>query len=191
MFEPRWHQTSSLSLIKEMITFWLWHCYSIAIHLAFINSVSEADFAAAAEKKVSMPRWEGKYLMGHEYVTQHSIPNVYFHITRYQGPSCTIVYFHITWYQGLWCTIVHLFIFILFDIRAHDVQFFIFILLDIRAHDVQLFILVSLDSRPKMQKRSSHICLRKKNDASRNPNYFRVRKKIFMNCHWCPAPGLE
>jgi hypothetical protein len=49
--------------------------------LAFINSTSQADFAGAAEKKVSMPRWEGKYLMGHEYVTQHSIPNVYFHIT--------------------------------------------------------------------------------------------------------------
>ena len=91
-------------------------------------------------------------------------------------PDVQNVYFHFTRYH---------------HIRAHDVQLFIFLLLDIRAHDVQLFILVSLDSRPKMQKRCSHICLRKKNDASRNPNYFRVRKKIFRNCHWCPAPGLE
>ena len=37
--------------------------------------------AKASEIKVTTPRWEGKYLMGHEYATQHSIPNVYFHIT--------------------------------------------------------------------------------------------------------------
>ena len=85
-------------------------------------------------------------------------------------------------------------IFTSLDSRTPDVQnvYFHFTRYHhIRAHDVQLFILVSLDSRPKMQKRCSHICLRKKNDASRNPNYFRVRKKIFRNCHWCPAPGLE
>lgn len=49
--------------------------------IGFITSVSEKDFAGAAERKVTTPRWEGKYLMGHEYATQHSIPNVYFHIT--------------------------------------------------------------------------------------------------------------
>jgi hypothetical protein len=49
--------------------------------IAFLSSVSEKDFAGAAERKVTTPRWEGKYLMGHEYVTQHSIPNFYFHVT--------------------------------------------------------------------------------------------------------------
>lgn len=53
----------------------------IAETIAFIGSVTEKDFAGAAERQVTTPRWEGKYLLGHEYVTQHSIPNVYFHIT--------------------------------------------------------------------------------------------------------------
>ncbi len=53
----------------------------IAETITFLGSVSEKDFSKAAEIKVTNPRWEGKYLMGHEYATQHSIPNVYFHIT--------------------------------------------------------------------------------------------------------------
>ena len=48
--------------------------------LTFINSAKESDFANASDVKVTTPRWEGKYLMGHEYVTQHSIPNFYFHV---------------------------------------------------------------------------------------------------------------
>ena len=53
----------------------------IAETITFLASVSEKDFSKAAEIKVTTPRWEGKYLIGHEYVTQHSIPNVYFHVT--------------------------------------------------------------------------------------------------------------
>lgn len=53
----------------------------IAETISFISSLSEKDFSGAAERKVTTPRWEGKYLMGHEYLTQHSIPNVYFHVT--------------------------------------------------------------------------------------------------------------
>lgn len=53
----------------------------IADTIAFIKSVSEADFAGAAERRVTTPRWDGKYLMGHEYLTQHSLPNFYFHMT--------------------------------------------------------------------------------------------------------------
>jgi hypothetical protein len=53
----------------------------IADVISFVNSFSEKDFSGAAERKVTTPRWEGKYLMGHEYLTQHSIPNVYFHVT--------------------------------------------------------------------------------------------------------------
>ncbi len=51
----------------------------IAETIAFITSVSEQDFAKATETKVTTPRWDGKYLMGHEYAVQHSIPNLYFH----------------------------------------------------------------------------------------------------------------
>ncbi len=53
----------------------------IAKTITFINSVSEKDFAGAPEIKITTPRWEGKYLLGHEYLTQHSIPNLYFHIS--------------------------------------------------------------------------------------------------------------
>ncbi len=53
----------------------------IADTIAFISSCTEKDFIGAAERQVTTPRWEGKWLHGHEYVTQHTIPNVYFHVT--------------------------------------------------------------------------------------------------------------
>lgn len=49
--------------------------------LEYLASVSEAQFAGAAERHISQPRWEGKYLLGSEFALQHAIPNVYFHIT--------------------------------------------------------------------------------------------------------------
>jgi hypothetical protein len=49
--------------------------------IAFISSVSEKDFAGANEKRITTPRWEGKSLSGYEYLIQHTMPNVYFHIT--------------------------------------------------------------------------------------------------------------
>lgn len=48
---------------------------------SYLNSFTEADFAGAEERHVSQPRWEGKYLTGLEFAIQHSIPNLYFHIT--------------------------------------------------------------------------------------------------------------
>lgn len=49
--------------------------------IGFLNSVKAADFKDAEEKHITQPRWEGKYLTGFEYATQHAIPNIYFHIT--------------------------------------------------------------------------------------------------------------
>lgn len=49
--------------------------------LKFLSGFSESDFVNAKDKSVTTPRWEGKTLQGHEYLIQHSIPNVYFHIT--------------------------------------------------------------------------------------------------------------
>lgn len=49
--------------------------------IQFLSGFNEVDFAQAKEKSVTTPRWEGKTLKGHEYLVQHSIPNVYFHIT--------------------------------------------------------------------------------------------------------------
>lgn len=47
----------------------------------YLASFTLADFAGAEERHVSQPRWEGKYLTGVEFVIQHSLPNIYFHIT--------------------------------------------------------------------------------------------------------------
>ena len=49
--------------------------------IAYLNSITPKDFDGAAERKITTPRWEGKYLNGPEYLTQHMIPNFYFHIT--------------------------------------------------------------------------------------------------------------
>ncbi|MNT82522.1 hypothetical protein D3C72_2222630 [compost metagenome] len=53
----------------------------IASTLAYLNSVSAKDFEGSESKKITQPRWEGKYLMASEYVHQHALPNFYFHIT--------------------------------------------------------------------------------------------------------------
>lgn len=48
---------------------------------AYLATFTEQDFAGAEERHVSQPRWEGKYLTGLEFAIQHSVPNLYFHIT--------------------------------------------------------------------------------------------------------------
>lgn len=49
--------------------------------ISYLASLSAADFQGAEERKISQPRWEGKWLSGKEFATQHAIPNLYFHIT--------------------------------------------------------------------------------------------------------------
>lgn len=49
--------------------------------LDYLSRFSPDDFAEAAERIISQPRWEGKYLTGQEFAIQHAIPNLYFHIT--------------------------------------------------------------------------------------------------------------
>lgn len=48
---------------------------------AYLATFSDADFANAATQHISQPRWEGKYLTGEEFLMQHVLPNIYFHIT--------------------------------------------------------------------------------------------------------------
>jgi uncharacterized protein len=47
----------------------------------YLASYTPDDFTGADIRHVSQPRWEGKYLTGTEFVVQHSLPNIYFHIT--------------------------------------------------------------------------------------------------------------
>ena len=47
----------------------------------YLAGFKPEDFAGTAERHISQPRWEGKYLTGTEFAIQHAIPNIYFHIT--------------------------------------------------------------------------------------------------------------
>ena len=48
--------------------------------VAFAESVTEAQYAGAAERKVSLSWAPGKVLGGEDYLLQMTIPNVYFHV---------------------------------------------------------------------------------------------------------------
>jgi hypothetical protein len=48
--------------------------------IAFTESVTEAQYAGAAERKVSLSWAPGKVLGGEDYLLQMTIPNVYFHV---------------------------------------------------------------------------------------------------------------
>lgn len=49
--------------------------------ISYLGTFSSEDFRDAGGRKITQPRWEGKWLNGFEYATQHALPNVYFHVT--------------------------------------------------------------------------------------------------------------
>ena len=49
--------------------------------IAYLDGFSAADFAAAATRTISQPRWEGKTMTGADYFLEHAVPNFYFHLT--------------------------------------------------------------------------------------------------------------
>jgi uncharacterized protein len=49
--------------------------------VAHLQTYAEKDFAGAEQRRVSQPRWAGKYLTGSEFALQHAIPNFFFHVT--------------------------------------------------------------------------------------------------------------
>lgn len=53
----------------------------IASVIAYLNGFAPAAFAAAAERRISQPRWNGKTLSGEEFLIRHVMPNFYFHAT--------------------------------------------------------------------------------------------------------------
>jgi hypothetical protein len=53
----------------------------IKLTMNYLEGFSAKDFEGAETKHISQPRWEGKYLTGKEFVIQHAIPNLYFHIS--------------------------------------------------------------------------------------------------------------
>lgn len=53
----------------------------IASVVSYLSTYAEKDFAGASERKITHPRWDGKYLLGYEFAVQHAMPNLYFHVT--------------------------------------------------------------------------------------------------------------
>lgn len=49
--------------------------------IQYLQTLSTKDYEGFAQRKVTQPRWEGKFLMGDAYAIHHLIPNFYFHIT--------------------------------------------------------------------------------------------------------------
>ena len=46
-----------------------------------LDGLTDADFASAATRVVSQPRWKGEWMTGEDYFIQHAMPNFYFHLT--------------------------------------------------------------------------------------------------------------
>ena len=53
----------------------------IATVTAYVDEFKAEDFAGAADRKVSLPWWEGKSLSAAEYFVEFVQPNFYFHLT--------------------------------------------------------------------------------------------------------------
>lgn len=54
----------------------------IASVIAYLDTFTEADFASAATRVVTQPRWEGKTMTGADYFLEHVLPNFYFHLSH-------------------------------------------------------------------------------------------------------------
>ena len=50
--------------------------------LTYVDGFSAKDFDGAADRVISLPRWEGRVMSGTEYFLQHALPNFYFHLTH-------------------------------------------------------------------------------------------------------------
>ena len=50
--------------------------------VTYLESFSAADFAEAATRRVTQPRWEGQYMLGADYFLEHALPNFYFHASH-------------------------------------------------------------------------------------------------------------
>ena len=50
--------------------------------LAYLERFTPHDFADAADRVITQPRWEGKVMSGADYFREHVLPNFYFHATH-------------------------------------------------------------------------------------------------------------
>ena len=50
--------------------------------VGYLDGVSDADYAGAATRVITTPRWEGKVMSGADYFMEHALPNFFFHVTH-------------------------------------------------------------------------------------------------------------
>jgi uncharacterized protein len=50
--------------------------------IAYLDGFTAKDFAEAATRSITQPRWEGKTMTGADYFVEHALPNFYFHLTH-------------------------------------------------------------------------------------------------------------
>jgi hypothetical protein len=50
--------------------------------LEYLDGFSAKDFAEAATRSITQPRWEGKTMTGSDYFVEHAVPNFYFHLSH-------------------------------------------------------------------------------------------------------------
>src|SRR5207247_240884 len=53
----------------------------IATVRAYLDTFTAQDFAGAADRKISLPRWEGKSMTAVDYLTEYAQTNFFFHLT--------------------------------------------------------------------------------------------------------------
>lgn len=53
----------------------------LATIVAYLDGFQTKDFEGADSLKVSLPRWEGKWMTGTDYFVEHALPNFFFHLT--------------------------------------------------------------------------------------------------------------
>ncbi|MGK0408136.1 MAG: hypothetical protein ACJASB_000278 [Shewanella psychromarinicola] len=49
--------------------------------IGYLATFKADDFVGAHTRKITHHRWNDKYLTGHDFLLEHAIPNVHFHIT--------------------------------------------------------------------------------------------------------------
>jgi uncharacterized protein len=47
--------------------------------IAYLDGLTANDFAEAATRSITQPRWEGRTMTGHDYFVEHAVPNFFFH----------------------------------------------------------------------------------------------------------------
>ncbi|MDG2308518.1 MAG: DUF1993 domain-containing protein [Candidatus Binatia bacterium] len=50
--------------------------------IAYLESISEADYEGAATRVITTPRWQGKVMSGSDYFMEHAVPNFFFHLNH-------------------------------------------------------------------------------------------------------------